>query len=262
MNYWKVLFLGLLTVFVVVSYQNCAQKVDKSKKSAQEEEPPVVDPTPDDNEPTEDGPGGGPGATFKYGGTTSFVPVNNIVFSDYEGEPVNNPRNIVVNVNLVRYGSKYYGGHVTIAYEDDIGQGYEEWKAYFESGGSEQSTKYNQWIEEETKFHGVFEDFRGAIVLVIDQFVNLGDGEGIEDNAGGSIWFKNFGRTPAPHPPTYCWFVSLGPYDCRPWPSGHGMDTNMSVNPASGSGYTLLGHFSGLSLKKAFNNQLHININP
>ena len=239
---------------------NCAKKVEKEAGSGvdrAEENPEVKPPPPDsDYEPTSDGPGQGPGDEFQYGGTATFVPDNMLTFSEYTGRPMNAPKNIVININMVKYGESY-GGHFTLAYDEN---GY-DYEGYFTTGGTEKATKYNKWHDWTTdgtpdQFHAVFEDFMGGLVLVIDQFVDLGDGQGVEDEVGGSVWFKNFGQTPAPHPPTYCWFVSLGPYDCRPWPSGRSMNTNMSLNPTSKSGYRRLGRFTGLSLEAAFNGEL------
>ncbi|MCB0411829.1 MAG: hypothetical protein KDD22_04845, partial [Bdellovibrionales bacterium] len=55
-------------------------------------------------------------------------------------------------------------------------------------------------------------------------------------------------------PQTYCWFISLGPYDCRAWTDGNGVDSDKAVLPDNG--YKKLGDFEGLNLKKAFNDQL------
>ena len=78
-----------------------------------------------------------------------------------------------------------------------------------------------------------------------------------EDKVSGSVWFKNFTLTYAPHPPTHCWFVSLGPYDCRAWRAEHGVNTTAAVLPDSG--YVKLGSFSELSLEEAFNGELELN---
>ena len=103
-------------------------------------------------------------------------------------------------------------------------------------------------------WHGVFDDFYfGALVVVIDGVSDLGDGQGAQDLVSGTVWMKNFAATRAPHPPTYCWFVSFGPFDCRPWPVGEGMNTFASKDPQGG--YVKLGTFSGLSLRAAFNNE-------
>ncbi|MBK9039787.1 MAG: hypothetical protein IPL83_11600 [Bdellovibrionales bacterium] len=70
---------------------------------------------------------------------------------------------------------------------------------------------------------------------------------------GGKVYFKNFGLTYAPHPPTRCWFVSLGPYDCRAWKTDRSVDTTRSIYPDSD--YVELGSFAGMVLDEAFNGE-------
>ncbi|MCB0406617.1 MAG: hypothetical protein KDD34_00355, partial [Bdellovibrionales bacterium] len=55
-------------------------------------------------------------------------------------------------------------------------------------------------------------------------------------------------------PRTYCWFISIGPYDCRTWKNGYGVDTTRAINPDSD--YKLLGSFQGLNINDAFNDEL------
>jgi len=167
---------------------------------------------------------------------------------DYAGHGFYNPANFKINVNLTPYTDSY-GGTVTISYNDN-GYTYQE---QFTSGHSSDETKYNRFVTVGgTKvWHGFFEDYMGAIIIVIDKSVGLGDGDTSDVTASGSIWFKNFGQTFAPHPPTWCWFVSLGPYDCRAWPEGRGVNTSESIYPDNG--YQKLGTFTGLNLQSAFN---------
>jgi hypothetical protein len=194
------------------------------------------------------GPGQNPGTT--YGGSAPLSIVSVSTLSTYTGRPMNNPSNIRINLNMIRSGSAW-AGTATVTYNEN---GY-AYQGYFTTGSQTEATKYNvSWTTAKGKvWHGIFEDFLGGLVVVIDGIVDLGDGAGPQDNASGSVWFKNFGLTYAPHPPTYCWFVSRGPYDCRAWPDGSGMNTYQSVNP--GGGYTKLGTFTGMSIKGAFNNQ-------
>ncbi len=207
--------------------------------------------------PDGNGPGEGPGESLQYGGTATLAVSSLAVMGEYTGRPMNNPTNIKINLNLLRKGKSdqgddTYGGVVTVTYTEN-GSNYE---GYFTSGSSANHNKFNVWMQHNGKsgWHGVFEDYLGGVVVVIDEVVDLGDGQGPSDSVGGTIWFKNFGLTYAPHPPTHCWFVSLGPYDCRPWPDGRGMNTYSSLDPAGG--YKKLGKFSGMSLKKAFNEEL------
>ncbi|MBX7232474.1 MAG: hypothetical protein K1X29_10350 [Bdellovibrionales bacterium] len=200
------------------------------------------------------GVGLAPGTQY---GASANLNINQSLFSQYTGRAMNNPQNIKLNLNLVKSSGGTFGGTATITYIDN-NYGYE---GYFSAGSSAEATKYNVAFSygNQKVWHGIFEDLRpassigGGIVVVIDQMVNLGDGAPIE-NVGGSVWFKNFTYTYAGHPPTYCWFVSLGPYDCRPWPSKDRVNTYADKNP--GNGYQQLGTFSNLNQKNAFNGEV------
>lgn len=237
-----------LTILLALMALNigCAKK--SSPKATAAAPQVVIPPNGGPYVPPGTGPGEGPGSSFQYGGTASITIVSLSRMSEYTGRPMNNPQNIRLNINLTKEGSNYYGGVATIRYEEN---GY-TYEGYFTSGSGDKA-RYNIWFNSggQNVWHGVFEDFMGGLVVVIDQIIDLGDGGGAQDTVGGSIWFKNFGLTYAPHPPTYCWFVSLGPYDCRPWPSGDGMSTTMSADPQAG--YKKLGTFSGLNVNEAFN---------
>jgi hypothetical protein len=213
--------------------------------------------------PDGSGPGSGPGDNWEYGGTAALK-VNNLgVMGDYTGRAMNNPQDIRINLNLKKYG-KGYGGVVSIAYTDN-GQQYE---GHFTSGTSSDSNKYNVWFTKSgtRAYHGFFEDFMGGIIIVIDHVIDLGDGGIVNDLAGGSVWYKNFGLTYAPnplygslpgfgHPGTYCWFISLGPYDCRAWKDGRNVNTTRAIEPDNN--YVKLGTFENMSLEEAFNGELN-----
>jgi len=243
----KILIATLLATAAV----GCA----KENKSGGGTGVPYVTPPPPGTPwtPPTNGPGqGNNNNQFGASATLSITSVSTM--SQYTQRPMNNPTNIRVNVNLVSTGNNsngtpIYGGTVSVSYIDS---GY-SYNGSFTSGTTAESTSYNIWYNfGGTKaFHGFFEDFMGGLILVIDQVIDLGDGGGMQDLAGGSVWFKNFGLTYAPHPPTYCWFVSLGPYDCRSWPWGDGVNPYQQITP--NNGYIQLGTFSGLSLNKAFN---------
>lgn len=226
----------------------CAKESQKQTQSAATVTPP---PNGQPYIPTAVGPGQGPGSLLQYGGTANLNVVNLDVMSQYTGRTMNNPQNIRLNLNLTKSSGGTFGGVATITYVDG---GY-AYQGYFTAGTSAEATKYNRWFDYggQRVWHGLFEDFIGGIVVVIDNVIDLGDGQGAQDTVAGTVWFKNFGLTYAPHPPTYCWFVSLGPYDCRPWPDGRGVNTYADKNP--GGGYVQLGTFTGLSIKAAFNNQ-------
>lgn len=201
-------------------------------------------------EPPVQGPGYDPG--YHYGATAPMSLTSLDIMSQYTGRPMFNPQQVEVTLNLKRYGESY-GGTVRISYTD-YGHRYQ---GFFTSGHSAYETKHNVWFRKGDKdiWHGFFEDYLGAIIVVIDGVTDLGDG-GSDKKATGSVWFKNFGYTYAPRPPAWCWFVSLGPYDCRAWKSGEGIKSpqNRSIYPDAG--YKKLGSFSDLDLKKAFNGEL------
>ncbi len=237
---------------------------------------PVVDIPDGPFSPDGSGPGQGPGdddgLTFEAGGTGSLVidgsteGQKNMLLSEYTGRSMNDPKNIRVNLNFRKTGTKTWGGTVTTTYVENGNIYY--W--YFDSGSSKEVTQYNVWFKDGGKpvFHAVLEDYYfGAVVVTIDEYTDLGDGAGAEDEVSGSIWFKNYGLTYAPHPPTNCWFVVFRkgdtPYDCRPWPSGDLNNTYLDVDPTKQSsdpfkGYKRLGRFHGVSIKDAFDGGVNL----
>lgn len=205
------------------------------------------------------GPGQNPGANLIYGGTAELKFLSAAVYREYAQRYISNLSqlsDVKINLNLNKYSNEAYGGTVTVRYVLN-GVTYE---GFFTSGDTSDAVKYNIWFTKNNNkvWHGLFEDFLGAIVVVIDGVASLGDGLSNDDLVSGSIWFKNFEPTPAPHPPTYCWFVSLGPYDCRAWKSGTGINTKQGPEPLSGDGYTKLGTFQDLDVNKAFNGELSL----
>lgn len=137
-------------------------------------------------------------------------------------------------------------------------------------------------------FHGFFQndhaDTEGALILVVDRktlitMCDNADCAGDPYLVGGSVWIKNFRTTfnnknsCNNHEQEYvynrnrytfderiptlsqrnkkCWYLSTGPYDCRTWRSGNGVDTYRKANPDDNC-YTKLGSFEGLDLAKAF----------
>lgn len=239
--------LKTLLVAMAIFTVSCAKKMESANQAS------GYTPIPTDGSsvyvPPVTAPGYDPGTQY---GATALMNIPNLnVMRDYTGRPMNNPQNIKMNLNLKKYGSSY-GGTVLISYTDN---GFEH-KGFFTSGHTANETKYNVWFTKSGKkvWHGFFEDFMGAVVVVIDGVEDLGDGVGPESKATGSVWFKNFGYTYAPRPPAFCWFVSLGPYDCRAWKQDRVVETTRAVEPDNG--YTKLGTFSDLDLKSAFNGEI------
>lgn len=262
--YKRIAMVAMLAVFAI----GCAEE-----KSA----PPVVEAeVPGPYVAPGSSTGDYPDSSFEYGATTSFVIEGDsvsekaIILSRYAGEYRSNPRNAQINVNLVKRGDGF-GGRIQVAYYDESysNSGYLQGNkfhkgvfvngddAYFYNKSKTTSAKYNRWFNKDGKivFHGFFQDLNGPIILVIDDVESTGDGQA-PSKASGSIWFKNFSQGPytAPHSPTHCWLISLGPYDCRAWKSGEGVDTTRAIYPDQG--YEKLGTFSGLDIKKAFNTDL------
>lgn len=220
--------------------------------------PPVVNPTYPVNAPPGQGVGSA-GDNWSYGSTVAFTPDSLEIFNTYVAtHPLNNPTNVKLNVNIVDVGGGHFGGQVKLAY-DDAGQHYE---GYFVAGtGTNQKfdsygtnndvglyhAQYNTWFNNGKNFTGFFQDSYGAIVLVIDNVMTQGDGQG-SSIVSGSIWFKNFKQTFAPQgSQRYCWFIYDGPYNCR------STTVINKSNAYPSDGYRRLGTFTGLSRSKAFN---------
>lgn len=139
---------------------------------------------------------------------------------------------------------------------------------------------YNNWFVRNGKnvFHGFFQDDYGAVMIIVDDSVDQGDGSGATE-VSGSIWFKNYPNTSytqgvQPLSTVPCWFRTTGPYDCRTFlVSGNYGDGNISstsalyptesqyIQPTSlnayavqtpARGWTRLGTFTGLNKVKAF----------
>jgi len=223
--------------------------------------------------PPTTGPGGNPGPTYTYGGTATLnilgndLSSRNQLMQTYTGHPMNNPQNIVVNMNFSAAGtSSYgnvYGGTVTIGYQDTYNGTYQNIQGYFTSGTSTDANQYNIWMNYYSNrvFHAFLEDFMGGLMIVITSVTYGGSGDAPSPKFGnGNVWFKNFTPTPpyAPHPPTYCWFVQMGPYSCQAWNYGNGVNTYQADNPDSSSGWMQLGTFQNLDLSKAFNGNTNL----
>lgn len=197
---------------------------------------------------------------FNTGATAELVPESVSRMSQYAMRDLSNPTNIKVNVTLDDFGGGAIGGYVKIAYDDNgrrvVGT--------FSAGEHKQDAKFNRWFNAsgEEVFHGFFEDNFGAIVLVVDEVLDLGDG-GSFNQVNGSIWFKNHRITadtgPNPSnsclpglgcPNTRCWFVKDGPYECRAFVINDEIFTTSRVYPDNG--YKKLGSFFGLDRAIAF----------
>ncbi len=241
-------FIVLVMAMVLV---NCAKK----SSPAPAEAPPAVDPVAP-YVPPGVAKGESPGSTFIFGGAANFVFENVDVYRQYTGRYIgalSEISNVMINLNLVRFGNSY-GGTTTLRYK------YQNttFEGFFTAGHRAEATQYNIWFKKNDKnvWHGFFEDFMGGLIVVLHKTASLDDGFQVGDKVGGTVYFKNFVKTGAPHPPTYCWFVSIGPFDCRAWKEGDGVNTTKAVHPQTPDGYTKLGTFSDLNVFNAFNDDI------
>ncbi len=207
------------------------------------------------------------------------------------GRPVNHTNDIEdlrVYVKLQRTNNKTYSGSVIISYIDWSNDGKGKYTEFESGSGSD--ANYNVWVLRSGSlfFHGFFQndyaDSEGALILVIDRktLITTCDNEDCRGDpylVGGSVWIKNFRTTfnnknsCNNHEQDYvynrnrntyderiptlatknkkCWYLSNGPYDCRTWKSGRGVDPYRTANPDDNC-YTKLGSFEGLNLAEAF----------
>ncbi len=220
----------------------------------------------------------------KWGTSAPITITNSLIFEDFRlGVPVNSMndiQNLRVYVKLGKVsGQKYYAGRVTIAYED-YGREKPFRNISFQSGNGA-NAKYNVWLKK-TKFHGFFQENNGALILVIDRITSIRpnpDAPAVM-SYGGSIWTMQFRTTFRgqnscnnrdqkyvfqynQNPPggelipmlsernRKCWFLTIGPFDCRTWRHGKGVNTFKAVEPDDNC-YSKLGTFEGLDIPKAF----------
>ncbi len=193
-------------------------------------------------------------------GTVPFTPVSRQMMENYiASHPLNNPTNYRISMNLKNAGENHYAGEIRLSYEDN-GRTYtgifnapEGKNESYPSRGEnldvgKYKSQYNYWFRlgNQTVFQGQFQDSYGAVVLIIDSAVNLGDAQGL-GQVSGSLWFKNFAYSFAPQSTTRnCWFIYMGPYDCR----STTVITKSQLEPSDG--YRKLGTFSGVVAAQVF----------
>lgn len=208
-------------------------------------------------------PGAPDGSGSTSTGSTSgsnvadFTPVSFSEFSAYvASHPLNNPTNIKLTVDLQNVSNGRYAGTVKISYTD---MGYAYTGTFKAGSGTNQKlsglqdsgmleAEYNRFFTYggKTVFSGFFQDAYGAIVLVVDNVVNQGDGQG-GGYVTGSVYYKNFAQSYAQQSPyRKCWYIRTGPYNCR---ASAVIDKN-GLYP--GDGFRKLGTFSGLAKSAAF----------
>lgn len=210
-----------------------------------------------------DGSGGSDGQGGYYSGATAAMTnVQNLGELFFNSYP-NNPQQIQVNIDMNRSRDS-----VIISYVDG--------GVYKEAGlgtqhpyTSHSNNSYNGWVTEGSSrvYKGFFQDEYGAVVIIIDKVLNVGDGQPAP-YVGGSIWFQNFGDNPAQDNPYWkhwsevrdrmCWQITYGPYDCRTFlvgvtskNAGSVIMTSSPTPTTTGwtrtKSYKKLGEFNGLS---------------
>ncbi len=193
---------------------------------------------------------------WSSGGSALFKPASYELFNQWVSAHPVEPQQALINVNLVKASDKNtYYGEVKIRYQHNAST----YEATLRSGTSSYDGvdfyKYNYWFksQNQTVFSGFFEDKVGAIVLVVNRTLDLGDGGG-SSQIGGEVWFKNFTASWAAYDQggawsvvLPCWFRSIGPYDCR----SNSVMNKSNLYPTNG--YQKLGTFSNMNKLKAFN---------
>lgn len=211
---------------------------------------------------------GGTGSAGYYSGATASLTIAGSALRQmfYNSYP-NNPQNAQINLDISRKSDV-----VIISYIDN-GKTVEAGMGVTFPGGSRQNEQYNGWVTQSVGmaaptpvYKGMFQDVYGAVVLVIDKTLNLGDGTAAQ-YVGGSVWFQNFGdglygeSTCQSGDPRFgtcysaqkmCWEITYGPYDCTTFRVGNTMVMNSTLYPTNQGetrtkSYQKLGDFSGLS---------------
>lgn len=218
--------------------------------------------------------GAGTGGTVGTGATVAFNPTSLAAMRSYvlPASPhaaLNNPTNIKISLNLTQAAGGRYGGSVTISYVDN-GKAFSGtltagtstnyfMKDHYDNDKLQAEYNYFFDYENQLVFTGFFEDGYGAITLTLtpDEPVGGGnDAEPLSQPYKGQIYFKNFKNSYGSfqyksNPYRSCWFISAGVFDCR----SNIIQSKCGLEPGVETGYTLLGTFTNVDIKKAFNIQ-------
>lgn len=283
---------SLLVVMAVFGI-GCAKEMKASDPSGASNPADVTPLTPTETEHTIDTSDTARGSEWTQGAITKLVNIDETMFRLYrEAGPTdyiaNNPTDLRVSVKLQDAGNNQWVGKVLLSYYDNgvyrTGRFITE-NATVPSGVSnghkgKNFGVYNKWFQyldpanPRQVFHGFFEEAKdangrmyGAVMLIIDNSANSGDGGGAQV-LSGHVWVKNFEEVPAMPGQIPCWFVEMGPYDCRTFltPS-NGLQTTSALYPTqsyaysknepwnpneAARGWRRLGSFQDLSYSKAF----------
>lgn len=210
------------------------------------------------------------GAEWLEGATAPLEKESLAVLNEYAiSHPVNAPTDLRISVKTNNVGGNRYAGRVMISYFDNsryytasftmddqtIPDGYSD------GHKGKNYAEYNKWFKYNGKnvFHGFFADTYGAVMLVVTNSLNQGDG--VVSEYMGEIWFKNFEVSRAGQGYIPCQFIEIGPYDCRTFlTSKETLDTTSALKPSQSTyggarGWKKLGTFSGLKPEKAFGSE-------
>lgn len=204
-----------------------------------------------------DDDGSGSGSTT--GNNTVGLNTTYSAMNDYVAmRPLNSISDVKVTIDLTKDSRNRYSGTVVISYRDN-GVSYQ---GVFQSGSSLNPDlkyasgqnmyehDYNYWFKNSgmNVFSGYFQDPWGGLVVVVDEITNQGNNDGVGKTVlSGSIWYRNFPIVQSTQGAMRkCWFITLGPYDCRSTP----VTNKSSIYPADT--YKKLGTFTGLPKSAAF----------
>lgn len=204
------------------------------------------------------------------GASAVFIPNPSELTAFYgRMQPLNAPSNFRLYLDLKDTGGGRWGGYANLGFIDN-GQLYTRQHSTINPRGTEvnkisyknwyvnkPNAEFNQWFNfnGKTVFHGFFQDANGALIVVIDDALNLGDGGSISEFSG-SVWYKSFKLTRElqfdQSGGELCWFlVSPSPWECGTFKNSSGqIATTSSLYP--GDGYKELGRFTGAKASRAF----------
>ena len=262
--------LGLMGVGCSKSNTAAGANGDNTNSGTNVNPPGLFDP----GAPTGSGSGSTSGTTTTTGSATvPFVPASLSALQQYAlpGSPyvaVNNPTNIQISLNLSQSESARYGGDITISYTDNgvyhsatlsagLGHNYDMGKSAYDNGTLQANYNYFFTYENQLVYTGYFEDQFGVITIALTPDEPVGGGNDAEPLSvpyKGSVYFKNFRNTSGQfvqknNPYRSCWFIYTGVFDCR----SNVITTKCGLEPGPEVGYTLLGTFTNIDIKKAFN---------
>lgn len=223
--------------------------------------PPAATPPPgrgDDDGTIPDAPGNPSGSGgYGSGSTATLSATASTLRGFFYNSSPNDPKNIRINIDMSRSGE-----NVIIAY-DDGGRTVEAAMGTDHPYSGHSNSGYNGWVNQggQQVWKGFFQDEYGAIVVVIDRTLNLGDGQP-SAYIGGSVFYQNFNQyypnNPQQGPLKMCWEITYGPYDCRTFLVGDSVVMNSTMYPSEGNkgptrdvGYRKLGEFNGMSRSEA-----------